>query len=53
MAAWHREYKYRKAMGGTHADYLDTPEETIEAMLRISDAYADGERRANEAASRG
>jgi len=27
-------------MGGTHADYMDTDEETIEAMLRIEDAYA-------------
>jgi hypothetical protein len=51
MARWVREYKYRRAMGGTHEDYLDTPEEIIEAMIRIHDAYNEAEARANKAAN--
>ena len=45
MTGWLREYKYRKAMGGSHADYLDTDMETIEAMIRIQDAYTAAENR--------
>lgn len=45
MTGWLREYKYRKAVGGSHADYLDTDMETIEAMIRIQDAYTAAENR--------
>lgn len=45
MTGWLREYKYRKAVGGSHADYLDTDLETIEAMIRIQDAYTAAENR--------
>jgi hypothetical protein len=51
MARWVREYRYRRAMGGTHDDYMDTPEEIIEAMIRVHDAYQEAEARANKRAS--
>lgn len=51
MSGWMREYKYRKAVGGSHSDYLDTDMETIEAMIRIQDAYTAAENRQSSQAS--
>jgi hypothetical protein len=49
MSEWHREYKYLHAVpGATHADYLDADIEHVEAMIRISDAYAEAEQRENK-----
>ena len=54
MSEWHREYKYLHAVpGATHDDYLDADQEHIEAMIRISDAYAEAKARQNQSEQHG
>ena len=42
------EYLYRKLFGGTHEQFMDTPVEEIEWLLRIHAVYQKAENKANQ-----
>lgn len=43
------EYQFRKLFGGTHDQFMDTPLEEIEWLLRIHKAHVDAENARNKA----
>lgn len=47
-AGWNAEYLFRRVFHVTHEQYLDTPNDEIEWLLRIHQKYVEQEARDNQ-----